>query len=219
MIINLTDPPYYDKEMNDHWFKLASEGLKNSTDSMHKAFRRYGYISIEDGLFLEQRKSAYERVLKQAEDFMKREAKLWKFNADLLRRAEEAEREVKDLKEEVKATGPKLVLLPGGKEPPTTANCWLERFEIGTIFIIQSKNDPMDFTLGLFKLVGVEGIQSKAYILMSPSMEKPIYVNPVRFCNKYSLYDTVAVVVEPTDVSVDTVSTGSTDKEYLPSGS
>lgn len=56
------------------------------------------YVSVEEEQFLAAKKSAYESVLRQAADFMRKEAFLWKQNNDLYKRALKAEEEVKQLK-------------------------------------------------------------------------------------------------------------------------
>lgn len=87
-----------------------------------------------------------------------------------------------------------LISIPGGKEPPSTTETWLDKLEEGTVFVIQDKQNPQDFALGLFKLVSREGTDGKVIVLVSPSFEKPIYVNPTRFCNRYTLYDTLITI-------------------------
>lgn len=91
-----------------------------------------------------------------------------------------------------------LKLIKGGKEPPTfTGNNWLSDLPEGTMFFVNSKTDPLDFSLGLFQLVKKEG---KVIILWSPEIREPdgrpkdIFVNSNRFCNRYMLYQQVCVL-------------------------
>jgi hypothetical protein len=84
-------------------------------------------------------------------------------------------------------------LITGGKEPPSESSCWLEKMPVGSIFFVQEKN-PLAFALGCFKLVDIEGIVNKAYILIELNTPaQPIPVVPNRFCNKYMLYENLGI--------------------------
>ena len=85
-----------------------------------------------------------------------------------------------------------LKLITGGKEPPSTGSDWLSALEDGTIFYVQNKLNPMDFSLGVFRLAKREG---KVVVLQSTMLPREIYVNPVRFCNNYLLYENMGVIV------------------------
>lgn len=86
-----------------------------------------------------------------------------------------------------------LKLIQGGKEPPSTGSDWLSALEVGTVFFVQSKTNPMDFNLGLFR---VSKKEERVIMLQSPMLPKEIYVNPIRFCNNYLLYQEVGIVKE-----------------------
>lgn len=102
---------------------------------------------------------------------------------------QQQEQEEKDINN---VTEFKPTLLMGGKEPPTFGggDNWLSGLETGTMFLIQDKQNPMDFNLGMFLL---KEKTDKAVILATPTVPHPIYVNPVRFCNKYTHYETLGV--------------------------
>ena len=84
-----------------------------------------------------------------------------------------------------------LKLVSSDGNPPSSGN-WLMDLPIGQVFLIQDKQKPRDFMLGLFRLIGKEG---KAVVLMTTASQDPIYVNPSRFCSQYDCYEKVAVVV------------------------
>lgn len=89
-----------------------------------------------------------------------------------------------------------LRVLQGGKEPPTSGENWLDRLPIGTVFWAQSKTNPMDFVLKLFRIHTKEG---KVITLQAIQIQENIPVNSTRFCNNYLLYEQVGVIMEPTD--------------------
>ena len=93
-------------------------------------------------------------------------------------------------KDNVVAFEPKLLI--GGKEPPSTGDTWLDKLEIGTCFLV-ADNNPMEFVLGLFRISERVG---KATVLNSPSAPGNLYINPVAFCRKYRLYETVGVLMD-----------------------
>ena len=78
-----------------------------------------------------------------------------------------------------------LQLMNGGKTPPTTGADWLSDLPEGTLFYAQSKTNPMDFNLGLFKVAEKD---EKVVVLISPQVSTILPVNPVRFCNQYTLF-------------------------------
>jgi len=85
-----------------------------------------------------------------------------------------------------------LKLITGGKTPPADGN-WLSELETGTVFLISDKQSN-DFTLGLFKLVDKT---DRTVTLFTPSHKEPIYVHPIRFCNRYNLWETLMVLKVP----------------------
>lgn len=86
---------------------------------------------------------------------------------------------------------PELKLLEGGKNPPN--GNWLSELDTGTMFLVQDKTNH-DFLLGAFKLVNKT---EKAVMLVNSSVPNPVFVNPMRFCNKYSLYEVLGIHKEP----------------------
>jgi hypothetical protein len=84
-------------------------------------------------------------------------------------------------------------LITGGKEPPSTGECWLDELPIGAIFTVQDKiasdiRDPNYFNLGLFKIADRDG---KVTYLQSLDNPKGMPVNPVRFCNRFTKYEEI----------------------------
>lgn len=84
-----------------------------------------------------------------------------------------------------------LKLVSGGKEPPADGN-WLRELEDGTIFLIEDKNSH-DFNLGQVRLLHKE---EKSIYLGFIVNGNPItsFVNPIKFCQRYRLYETLGVV-------------------------
>jgi len=93
-------------------------------------------------------------------------------------------------KDNVVTFEPKLLI--GGKEPPSTGDTWLDKLEVGTCFLV-ADNNPMEFMLGLFRISERIG---KATVLNSPAAPGNLYVNPISFCRKYRLYETVGVLMD-----------------------
>lgn len=83
-----------------------------------------------------------------------------------------------------------LQLITGGKEPPSTGEDWLSKLPEKALFFVQKKNSA-DFALGLFWKESHEG---KVVKLRSPMLPEPLYVNPSRFANAYSLYEDCGIV-------------------------
>jgi hypothetical protein len=84
-------------------------------------------------------------------------------------------------------------LITGGKEPPSTADNWLDELPIGAIFTVQDKlasdiRDPNYFNLGLFKIAERDG---KVTYLQSLDNPKGMPVNPTRFCNRFTKYEEI----------------------------
>lgn len=99
----------------------------------------------------------------------------------------------------VEYNGPKLIVnnaLAGGEPPLITPGDWLTPLQDGTVFFVQSKQNPMDFNLGFFRKVRTD---NKVIMLQSPQLPKEIYVNPVRFCNSFTLYQEMFVLEEKAD--------------------
>lgn len=90
-------------------------------------------------------------------------------------------------------------LLQGGKEPPSTDANWLSELEVGTVFLVQDKNKPTDFTLGQFRLM--EKTEKSCFIAtMIEDKIQTFPVNPVRFCNRYSRWEVLAVIKTQEDI-------------------
>lgn len=99
-----------------------------------------------------------------------------------------------ELEQEEKDNVVSLQLITGGKEPPSTGSNWMDGIEEGSLFFVQSKIDPMDFNLGLFRMEKREG---KVTVLLSPQMPgTPLYVSSTRFCNKFLLFENLGIVKE-----------------------
>jgi len=112
-------------------------------------------------------------------------------------------------KDTVVAFEPKLLI--GGKEPPSTGETWLDKLEVGTCFLV-ADNNPMEFVLGLFRISERVG---KATVLNSPSAPGNLYINPVAFCRKYRLYETVGVLMDKKEEE----KSDDGDREQSPGGS
>lgn len=103
---------------------------------------------------------------------------------------EEQEEEEKD--KVVKLSGFEPKLITGGKEPPTDhGSDWLTPLEVGHVFYVQSKTDPMDFSLGLFRKLKQD---NKVVILESPQLPTEVPVVPTRFCNRYLMYQSCGII-------------------------
>lgn len=87
-------------------------------------------------------------------------------------------------------------VITGGKEPPSTGNCWLDELDKGCVFTVQDKlatdlRNEGYFILGLFKIADREG---KVTYLQTLSNPKGFPINPVRFCNRFDLYEKLGVL-------------------------
>lgn len=103
---------------------------------------------------------------------------------------DEMAKAIRELTTQEKAKQLSLKLITGGKgppsEPPGIGNCWLDGLVIGSVFYVQSKTDGMDFRVPMFR---VEGRDHNVTMLQSPDAPGQLLpVNPVRFCNKFTLY-------------------------------
>lgn len=81
-----------------------------------------------------------------------------------------------------------LKLIRAGGDPPN--NNWLEALADGTIFLTQSRSDR-EFILGQFVLLSRT---EKSVILAQANTERPVYINPGRFCSQYTLYEIIGVM-------------------------
>jgi hypothetical protein len=97
---------------------------------------------------------------------------------------------IKPKEEETENNIVDLKLLQGGKEPPK-GDDWLSKLDEHTLFFVQRQNAPMEFSLGLFWKETHEG---KVVKLRSPMLPEALYVNPIRFCNVYTLYENCGIV-------------------------
>jgi len=100
----------------------------------------------------------------------------------------------------------RLALAP--KDPVPPGGNWLSQLEQGSEFLVIDRRNPTDFVLGLFKLLKHES--DRTVVLFTPQMQLPVYVDPVRFCGKYSLHENLGTTVEPeeekeekTDTTID----------------
>ncbi len=62
--------------------------------------------------------------------------------------------------------------------------CWLKRLGVGVIFLCQRKNSGSDFSVGSFAVASITE-EKKIYGLVELQTNKPLLVNPVRFCNVF----------------------------------
>jgi len=104
-------------------------------------------------------------------------------NVEFVEKQEEKEDRVTELR-----------IIPGGKEPPTEVNCWLDKVEKGTNFVVKDKTNLRDFQLTLFVLIDR---YERTVVLANPQVPNPILVDPQQFCNKFSLFEDLGTVREP----------------------
>lgn len=109
----------------------------------------------------------------------------------------------KDEEEELRRRKmPDLKLLQGGKGPPTEDHPdWLSDMPIGSIFLVQHRNQPAEFTLGLFHLV--DKTEKGACVLFTKGSNLPAYVNPSRFSRLFTLYEFIDVLPIEKEVKVE----------------
>lgn len=95
--------------------------------------------------------------------------------------------------EEVK----KFRVITGGKEPPDDPNNpdWLSKLDKGTVFLVQDKLNPNDFNLGLIRLLNKTDKSATLAIKQGEAIIEA-FVNPLRFCKKYSLYEVLGVLFD-----------------------
>lgn len=86
---------------------------------------------------------------------------------------------------------PDLKLLPGGKGPEDGPD-WLSAMPIGSLFLVQHRNPPSEFSLGLFHLV--EKTEKGACVLFQRGGNLPVYVNPSRFCRLFAFYELIDII-------------------------
>ena len=68
--------------------------------------------------------------------------------------------------------------------------CWLKRLGVGTIFLCQRKNSGADFNVGSFAIASITE-EKQVYGLVELQSNKPILVNPIRFCNVFEHVETL----------------------------
>lgn len=88
-------------------------------------------------------------------------------------------------------------LLQGGKEPPSTSSNWLSDLEVGMVFLVQDQQPirPINsFALGEFRLMKKTDKTCWLATITETGIQT-IPVNPVRFCNKYSKWEELGVIV------------------------
>jgi len=102
-----------------------------------------------------------------------------------------------------------LKLVTGGKELPPNGD-WLSLLDVDTVFLVKDKRSP-SFALGHFKILDkTEGSKTVFLGSTNPQMPPMIPVEPVRFCQQYSLHEVICItdadlVPDPvaTDIGVD----------------
>lgn len=85
-------------------------------------------------------------------------------------------------------------VITGGKGPTDTLGPnWLSSLECNTTFLIQGKKDT-NFNLGQASVIykGTKGV----LLLLTGQNKEPVWVDPVRFCNNYSLYEIIQTAEE-----------------------
>lgn len=93
-----------------------------------------------------------------------------------------------------------LRAVTGGKEPPADGD-WLSLLDVGTIFLVQRKQNTGEFALGEFILVDKDLSLPKVVIVMSGNAPgKRICWNPTRFCSQFSHYKTLGIVEIPGEI-------------------
>jgi hypothetical protein len=94
-------------------------------------------------------------------------------------------------------------VIQGGKEPPApTGDNWLEQKPVGACFLVKKKNDPFNFTLGLFR-VGAK--TEKAVVLNGKDVPGGnLYVDPVSFCNQFREFEDLGILLDtpPTEEEI-----------------
>lgn len=102
---------------------------------------------------------------------------------DLLKPIDTAELlDFNEEKEKVHAKAKGLLLAPRDPDDP----CWLNGIGNGAIFLVSTKNAPLEFVLGEFL---VSGRTEKCVYLLARGQQEPFPVDPNRFCRKFSLYE------------------------------
>lgn len=96
--------------------------------------------------------------------------------------------------EEKVSTLMNFAVINGGKDsgPPVDTSDWLTPLEIGTIFLVEEKNNPRNFALGQFQLVSKE--QKAVYLISMLNGVVHTFVKPPAFCAQYRLYEILGVV-------------------------
>lgn len=95
------------------------------------------------------------------------------------------------MEEEKETNVVSLQLITGGKEPPT-GDTWLDKLDIGTVFLVKAKA-MLEQPLGLFWLLGRT---PKAAILKTPSVQDKIYYDPNTFCRQFILFENLGSIEE-----------------------
>ena len=80
----------------------------------------------------------------------------------------------------------------GFNTPPSDGD-WLTPLEIGTIFLVQEKNNPKNFNLGQFQIA--DKTERSVFLASNLNGLVKTFVVPTIFCNQYRLYEVLAVVV------------------------
>lgn len=82
-------------------------------------------------------------------------------------------------------------LITGGK-PPRDPDDWLSELAEGTVFLVQHKNNVNEFSLGQFILVNK--FEKSILILTTTNQQMYSYVNPLRFCRSFTLWEIIGKV-------------------------
>lgn len=105
---------------------------------------------------------------------------------------EEAHKLAEETEEEAKRVGqPLLKVISGGRDGTTDDPEWLTKLPLNTAFLIQDKTNA-GFDLGQFQILKITP-NGRGAFLYSGLGEKTVmfWVNCIRFCNKYTLFDII----------------------------
>jgi hypothetical protein len=136
---------------------------------------------------------AWERVLKLTDSFMQKEAYLWKYNRELLERAEAAEEELKQMKnkKEFLLTDTTDNILPFAKPAlitggPTGSDGWLKTLDKGSLFLARRKGDKA-LNFDKYFLVRHFQTMSELYFVTPEGKQITLWVNTLEFSRSVDL--------------------------------
>lgn len=89
-----------------------------------------------------------------------------------------------------------LAVIQGGKSstgsgtnPPDD---WLSELEVGTIFLVEEKNNIKNFNLGQFQVVTKTDKAVHLASMLNGLVQT--FVKPLAFCNQYRLYEVLGII-------------------------